>query len=236
MKFRELLRRWELQMHFMAIEKYLQAETLLKYDGEELVTHRRKQTVSLLKNYRKQGKFPEADLSENVYARRPVFRDSTGVWCAMGYLMYSGANKSLAERIASENNGMYLDDFRDVGYLVTLKKLGLTPQEATLIQPGYITIGLAAWLALLLVGSLTVVMLAVTMLLLAKFAHFTIWHWGLKVVTSFALVIISFVASSLVYGLYIKAPLDEYCDKQSAGSLPPVCEIQSSGVGLNVSN
>lgn len=240
MKFRELLRRWELQMHFVAIEKYLQAGTLLQYDGKGKIAHRRKQTLDLLREYRRQGEFPQAELSESMYVRRPVFRDSTGVWCAMGYLMYLGANKPLAERIASENNGVYLDNFRDAQYLAALKKLGLTPQEATLVQPGYGWVNPAVpapWLVFTIVGGLMAVMLAVTMLLLVKFAYFAKWYWGLKVAASFVLLIASFIVSSLVYLLYIKTPLDEYCDRQSMPSSPSVCEVQySAEIGFNGSS
>ena len=102
---------------------------------EEQATNRG-MALKHLKEYISNGVFPV----NNSDMRIPIFRDSNGTWCAVGYLLVATGYGELAESISASDNQIYVDEINDfsntkLGDWADL--FGFNRAELALIQPSY---------------------------------------------------------------------------------------------------
>ena len=96
----------------------------------------RERHIATLEEYRAQGAFPVNALDP----RRPipVFRDETGTWCAMGYLIAASGAEEAAERISRTRNTAFVWQLTDDPEVVAwLEENGISAEEAGRVQPMY---------------------------------------------------------------------------------------------------
>jgi hypothetical protein len=96
----------------------------------------RQTALTWLQQYRAAGVFPHNHVRPDQ--RVPVFVDSHGTPCAVGYLLLRSGYDDLVEEIVRADNLIRVRDLRDHPRLVGwLDAHGVTLAEAALIQPGY---------------------------------------------------------------------------------------------------
>ena len=100
----------------------------------ELAVNRRRQ-IERLEAYLEAGQFPE----NQVFAGGsiPVFVDSRGVHCAVGYLMAQDGQAETVDFIHRLDNYVHLNMVHDGPVLDWIATSGLTKEECVLIQPSY---------------------------------------------------------------------------------------------------
>lgn len=119
-------------MHRKVITAHLRiAEVKLRTTGCGVVRGR---TLDLLRDYSEREQYPNND---RFAKRTPFFRGENGNLCAMGYLLWHSGERDLVNAIAASNNNIYVKDIHDTRTLSAIAALGLTKEEAALIQPTY---------------------------------------------------------------------------------------------------
>lgn len=102
---------------------------------EKKIREHRQLQIERLHEYRDRGQFPRNEGESQTSV--PIFVDSHGTHCAVGYLMHrSGADEAVAEVVA-ENNLVYVPDVEQGMLVDWVLQSGLTQEEAALIQPAY---------------------------------------------------------------------------------------------------
>lgn len=96
-----------------------------------------------LTQYREAGNFP---LNYYKKERIPVFIDEHGTHCAVGYLMQQSGYEHLAQRLAGEDNYIWVKDIKDPEVILWQQESGLTLEELKLIQGTYDNYLPNAWL------------------------------------------------------------------------------------------
>ena len=124
--------RLRIQSHLASVESYLRAQ-----DTRHLTPAQREaraRAIVDLHEYREAGIFPR-----NTFAGHPipVFIDSAGRACAVGYLMIESGWSTEADRVAARENLAYVNDMESPEVGEWLAYSGLTAQEAAWIQPQY---------------------------------------------------------------------------------------------------
>lgn len=118
--------------HLASVEEYLRAQ-----DKSGLTTAQREareRNLDNLHTYWVAGVFPHNTVRS--YAT-PIFIDSAGRACAVGYLMIESGWEAAAHRVASHENLAYVNDMRTPEVADWIAQSGLTAQEAAWIQPQY---------------------------------------------------------------------------------------------------
>lgn len=92
--------------------------------------------IAWLREYRNAGVFPHNDgFADNA---TPIFRDRSGVLCAMAFLIARSGREDIVDRIAHTNNLALISDVeQDSGLVSWLDSVGLSLAEASRIQPNY---------------------------------------------------------------------------------------------------
>ena len=96
---------------------------------------RRTWQMHTLYEYAVRGKFPKNEGQSDSPA--PIFVDSHGTHCAVGYLMHRSGHDSAVASISSTNNLVYISDVSTGELVDWIEFSGLTQDEAALIQPAY---------------------------------------------------------------------------------------------------
>ncbi len=99
-----------------------------------LVSSRRRLMLRSLRKYWISGSFP---VNDGHLSYTPVFRDSRGTLCAMGYLADSDNQNALVNKIVANNNFINLSTAYDTQFDAWIQTTGLSYKEAAHIQPGY---------------------------------------------------------------------------------------------------
>lgn len=121
------------------VEKHLR-NVLNKLESKDTSTltipqkQNRAKTLSYLKEYIELGEYP---INENSISRHAIFRDKYGNYCAVGYLMHKHGKDNLIDEIESNNNLVYINEIDDKKYLDAITGMGITVDEAAMIQPTY---------------------------------------------------------------------------------------------------
>ena len=92
-------------------------------------------TLSNLHGYWRNGVFPKNTRRPGL--RTPIFIDENGTYCAVGSLMASSRDDSLAHKINKTNTFVIVEELEGDEVAAWLKHTGITKEEAALIQPGY---------------------------------------------------------------------------------------------------
>lgn len=95
---------------------------------------RRRKTLQQLDDYIEQAQFP---INNESYRRHPIFVDSYGNRCAMGYLLHANGRDDLVDEVSANDNLVQVEAINDQKYLNAFAALGLTKEHAAQIQPGY---------------------------------------------------------------------------------------------------
>lgn len=90
--------------------------------------------IQLLEGYRQRGVFP---INFHKKERVPVFIDDNNTYCAVAYLLLNTGYKHVAERIAKDDNYIWVKDIDDPDFPAWQKYSGLTLEELKLIQGAY---------------------------------------------------------------------------------------------------
>ena len=199
------LERTRLRLHFARVRLLLRAAPA----PAGVCPAARARSLAQLEAYARAGRFP---LHGGRGRRRPVFVDHVGTHCAVGHLLAVNGHADLVRGIQAERNYAFIPDLAPVpGLLPALSTLGLTAQEAALIQPTYgVGPGLAEadggsgiLITLLVIGmtalAYAAVILAFGMLLSAR-VRSVVWAGGVarQVATVFILVVGGFFALNLL--------------------------------------
>lgn len=91
--------------------------------------------MNILHDYWLKGEFPKNTYKKNE--RNPVFIDSQGTYCAVGYLMAHTGYIDLANDIDKQDKFILVENINDKDVDTWLYDYGLNKNEAALIQPGY---------------------------------------------------------------------------------------------------
>ena len=119
-----------IQFHLLEVEKLLQ-----KRKNNPIATaENRKENLSTLHDYIKQGNFPKNTIHQN---RQPYFIDDFNTYCAVGYLMKEHGGNDIAKDIQASQNYSYLYDIHHPRLMEWVKGSGFTLDELALIQPAY---------------------------------------------------------------------------------------------------
>ena len=102
--------------------------------SEKMKIERRKK-IDLLHEYWTREEFPKN--TQYPKKRLPHIRDSSGVPCAMAYIIEKSGNSSLVDQLETENNLVYIKDVNEGPLIDWLSESGITKKEAQRIQPTY---------------------------------------------------------------------------------------------------
>lgn len=95
----------------------------------------RLRTLDALRAYREQGRFPWNDVAS---IETPIFVDDRGTRCAMGHLLDEAGYSDLVEQVRATDNLATVYELASDGALDPyLDALGITVEEAAMIQPSY---------------------------------------------------------------------------------------------------
>jgi hypothetical protein len=95
-----------------------------------------------LARYRRAGRFPRN--RERRAGLTPVFRDDRGTHCAVAHLLAISGHGEIVERVAASRNLARVRELADLPELrAWLAVVGLTLEEAALIQPSYCDVSMA---------------------------------------------------------------------------------------------
>jgi hypothetical protein len=133
----------ENQNNFSSDREYIQTHqaavlTILRSNPTNHLSAEQKKNrldlIEIFANYRNAGNFPI-----NYYRpeRIPVFIDEHGTHCAVGYLMQETGNEEMAQRIATNDNYVWVKDLNDSGVPAWQEWSGLSFEELALIQGAY---------------------------------------------------------------------------------------------------
>ena len=94
----------------------------------------RQRQIELLLEYKDRGQFPQNEIGKTA---KPIFVDSNGTHCAVGYLMHRAGDDSLVQSIVDQDNFVLIEGITDDSALAWIASSGLTIREAAMIQPAY---------------------------------------------------------------------------------------------------
>jgi hypothetical protein len=95
----------------------------------------RLKNLDLLHTYWTREEFPNN--IENPGQRLPYIRDSRGVLCAMGFLLWETGEQDYVDQLTKENNHVYIKDVNNGPLFAWLEANGISKDEAMRIQPTY---------------------------------------------------------------------------------------------------
>lgn len=120
------------QKHLISVLKKLEkADTSSLSELQKL---NRQKILGYLREYINLGEYPINDTS---FSRHAIFRDKFGNYCAVGYLFHRYGNDSIVDEIEANNNLVYINEITDERYLQAITDMGITVDEAAMIQPTY---------------------------------------------------------------------------------------------------
>lgn len=121
-----------IQSHLKSVLKVLRSNPTSHLSEMQYVS--RMHLIQVLDHYRLSGNFPI-----NYYKKKriPVFIDENNTHCAVGYLLRETGNQSIANRIASRDNYVWVKDIKDPELLAWQERIGFTLEELKLIQGAY---------------------------------------------------------------------------------------------------
>ena len=122
-----------IQEHLLYMEEYLGCQSVAGLDEDQRC--RRAQCIDALADYRRRGRFPSLPPGMEP---SPVFVDTVGTACAVGYLMIQTGAAELAASIAATSNFAYVEELADRPEVVTwVRDSGLSLEECAMVQPTY---------------------------------------------------------------------------------------------------
>ncbi len=129
-----------MRLHFQYIRDQLAAKPATK---PELVKQRAK-LLAYLDEYIAKGTTPD---NAHLPWRTPVFIDDAGTICAVGYLIERSEGRALPEKIAASHRYDFIEDIAVAMPEVRkwVEESGLTLEEISSIQPGYIEPEVESW-------------------------------------------------------------------------------------------
>ena len=126
------LRHARIKSHLRRVELSLRKNAPANLTREQLIA--RGKTLDNLNDYWQAGDFPVNDISERT---TPIFKDTYGNYCAVGYLLSRAGFDKYVSEIQTENNYVLVGEISNKRYLDAIASLGITQEEAARIQPGY---------------------------------------------------------------------------------------------------
>ena len=90
--------------------------------------------IEVLDGYREAGQFP---INYYHQERIPVFIDEHNTHCAVGYLLQQSGYEHLAQRMARQDNYIWVKDIQDPDVFAWQKASGFSLEELKLIQGAY---------------------------------------------------------------------------------------------------
>lgn len=121
-----------IQTHLTNVLKILRSNPTEQLSKEQY--HSRMHLIELLDGYRIAGNFP---VNYYRHERIPVFIDEHNTHCAVGYLMMKTGHEEMAQRIAANDNYVWVKDLNDPGVPEWQEQSGFTIEELKLIQGAY---------------------------------------------------------------------------------------------------
>jgi hypothetical protein len=121
-----------IQLHLLNVIGYLEAQPLSELDS--IQQQNRLTNIAILRSYCLAGNYPINNITSY---RTPIFIDSKGVHCAVGYLLKENGLGNVAHNIAKNQLLAYVDEIKHVQLNTWQKTCGLSMFELALIQPTY---------------------------------------------------------------------------------------------------
>lgn len=121
-----------IQSHLKSVLKILRSNPTNQLTPSQLSS--REHLINVLDHYRLSGIFPINDYKKR---RTPVFIDKNNTHCAVGFLLRETGFESIAKRIASVDNYVWIKDIHDPELLAWQEHIGFTLDELKLIQGAY---------------------------------------------------------------------------------------------------
>lgn len=121
-----------IQLHLLNVVSYLESQPntgITKKQSKNRANH-----ISTLRKYAQTGEYPINNLTS---FRSPIFIDSRGVHCAVGYLIKESGLGEVAREIADQQLLAYLGDIKHPVLSSWQAESGLSMFELALIQPTY---------------------------------------------------------------------------------------------------
>ena len=120
------------KLHLLNVIGYIENKISKKLSKSQKIN--RKKNILILKKYVKNGVFPINNLTDY---RTPIFIDSKGTHCAVGFLMKEAGFSEISIDIAKNQLLAYVRDIRHNKLNQWQKSSGLSLFELSLIQPTY---------------------------------------------------------------------------------------------------
>lgn len=120
------------EAHLGSVLEILRANPTDNLDTEQYQS--RNYMIQLLDGYRQRGIFP---INYHKKERIPVFIDEDNTYCAVAYLLLNTGYKEVAERIAKDDNYIWVKEIDDPDFPAWQQSSGLTLEELKLIQGAY---------------------------------------------------------------------------------------------------
>lgn len=128
------LQQVRLRAHFDSVLDELRARDVSRLTADQRAA--RSELTTWLAEYRNAGRFPLNDRYSDSLT--PIFRDASGITCAMAYLIERSGRRDIVDRVASTRNLAYVGELVDDPALVAwLDSVGLDVEEAARVQPAY---------------------------------------------------------------------------------------------------
>jgi hypothetical protein len=124
--------RKRIKTHLRLVEKSIRKNIPNDLSAAQLKA--RGTTLDRLHAYWQSEEFPINTVSKK---RTPIFKDQFGNYCAVGYLLSKSGHDGYVSEIKSHNNLIKVKDISQPEYINAIAMLGITQEEAALIQPGY---------------------------------------------------------------------------------------------------
>ena len=118
--------------HLMLVERTLRQRPVDHLNSSQQLN--RIKLLNTLNEYWHTKKFP---INTYLPITSPVFIDSTGTHCAVGFLMQQSGAELLARKIDAGNKFVYVKDIKTNGVAVWAYENGFSIEELAWIQPGY---------------------------------------------------------------------------------------------------
>jgi len=121
-----------IQLHLLNVIGYLEAQPLSQLDSIQL--QNRLTNIAILKSYCLAGHYPINNITSY---RTPIFINSKGVHCAVGYILKENGLGNVANDIAKNQLLAYVDEIEHIQLNTWQKTCGFSMFELALIQPTY---------------------------------------------------------------------------------------------------
>ena len=119
--------------HLERVEKHLRAREVCHLSTRQQA--KRRQQLDTLAQYWKSGVFPRN--GDFPTRRVPYFIDAGGRVCAVGHLLMTSGQATLARQLARTANNAYIEDVNSSELERWAQKSGLAKEELAMIQPVY---------------------------------------------------------------------------------------------------